>query len=169
MKKTPKISPQDVKLVATDVDGVLTDSGMYFSHRGEELKKFSTRDGMGFGLLRSAGILTAIITSEFSGIVRARAAKMTVDFLFLGEKEKGNAVERLAGMSNIDPGRMAYLGDDINDLPAIRRVGFSAAPADAVSSVKLEVDLVLESKGGCGAFRELADLVLQGQNSAKSG
>ena len=155
--KTP---PPDIKLVATDVDGVLTDSGMYFSHRGEEFKRFSTRDGMGFGLLRNAGIRTAIITSEHSGIVRARAAKLAVDFVYLGAKKKGDTIKRLVVESKIKPEQMAYLGDDINDLPAIRLVGFSAAPSDAVNAVKREVDLVLESKGGYGAFRELADLVL---------
>ena len=150
-----------IKLVLTDNDGVLTDTGVYFSEKGEELKRFSIRDGMGVERLRSlANIETGIITGELSGSVRKRAEKLQIKELFLGAKDKHLLLEDIIKRNNISLENIAFIGDDVNDIELIKLVGLSASPSDAMLDVRNIVDYVCEDKGGHGAFREFAELII---------
>ena len=149
-----------VRLLATDVDGVLTDAGMYYSESGDELKKFNTRDGMGIKLLQAAGLVTAFITREKTAIVERRGQKLAVPEVHQGIDDKLAVLTTLARKYGITLSQIAYIGDDVNDLDALRAVGFSAAPADAMPSVLKSVHYVCKKKGGEGAVREIADLIL---------
>lgn len=158
-----KSSSKNIKLVLSDVDGVLTDAGMYYSENGDELKKFNTRDGMAFQLLREAGIKTGIITSENTNMVANRAKKLKVDYLYQGKKSGGKleSVLDICHLENIGLENVAYIGDDINCYELLVKVGFSACPKDANFKIKqLKGIKVLESKGGEGAVRELVDFLL---------
>ena len=144
----------------SDVDGVLTDSGMYYSEAGDELKKFNTRDGKGFELLRHAGLKTAIITSEDTQIVARRAAKMKIDFLRQGAIDKLPALAEVLEQSGVAPEAVAYIGDDLADLPVMQRVGLAVCPADAVPAVRSAAHYVCAARGGEGVVRECADQLL---------
>ncbi len=149
-------------LVLTDSDGVLTDAGVYYSERGEELKRFSIRDGMGFERLRRAGLSVAIITGESSGSVARRAEKLEARAL-LGVKDKAAYLDRLFAEMGITAAEAAYIGDDVNDLGAMRAIaphGLVGAPADAMPEVAREAHFVSASAGGHGAFREFAEWIL---------
>lgn len=155
-----KASLSDIKVFAMDVDGVLTDAGMYYTEDGNELKKFNTRDGLGIRLLREAGIIPAIITSDRTNIVQRRAQKLGIEYVFQGVENKLSVVESLILKLGIGWDQLAYIGDDVNDLSVIKRAGFSAAPADAVEIVRRSVDYVCDAKGGHGCVREICDLIL---------
>ena len=151
-----------IKLFATDVDGTMTDACMYYAENGIELKKFNFRDGMGFKLLRDAGIKTAIITSEDTQIVKKRAEKLKVDYLSMGTWKKLEFVQNICKDLNISLNEVAYIGDDINDIELLKSVGYKACPHDAVSKVKgIDNITVLQHKGGEGAVREFIELILQ--------
>jgi YrbI family 3-deoxy-D-manno-octulosonate 8-phosphate phosphatase len=149
-----------IRVFATDVDGVLTDAGMYYSESGDEWKKFNTRDGMGIKLLQQAGLLTAFITMEDTKLVTRRAAKLGVPEVHQGVRDKLALLEEMAARHGLSLSEIAYMGDDVNDLQALRAVGFSAAPADAVPAVREAVTYVCRTRGGAGAVREAADLIL---------
>ena len=152
-----------IRLVVSDVDGVLTDAGVYYSAQGEELKRFSMRDGMGVELLRLAGVRTALMTRENSQIVAARAKKLHIESLWAGQLEKGLALPGLVAELGFGPDAVAYMGDDVNDLSALRWVaehGLAVCPADAVPKVRDAAHFVTAARGGHGAFRELCDLIL---------
>ena len=149
-----------LRLVASDVDGCLTDSGMYYSEQGDELKKFSTRDGMGFRLLQEAGFDTAIITLENTKLMARRAKKLKVGELHQGAEDKVSVMECILADKDYGIERVAFLGDDLGDLELLKRVGVSACPADAIPAVRDSVDIVLSAPGGSGAFREFAEMVL---------
>ena len=154
-----------IRLLVSDVDGVLTDAGVYYGAKGEELKRFSMRDGMGVELLRQAGVRTAWLTREQSPIVAARAKKLQVD-LWSGERDKRQALPRLVQELGVDPRAVAYIGDDVNDLEALAWVaeaGLAACPSDAVPQVEAVAHYVTTARGGYGAFRELCDLILSSQ------
>jgi YrbI family 3-deoxy-D-manno-octulosonate 8-phosphate phosphatase len=155
-----------VRLVAMDVDGVLTDAGMYYSESGDELKKFNTRDGMGIKMLQAAGLVTAIITKEKTAIVERRGHKLAVPEVHQGIDDKLAALTSLAKKHGLTLNQVAYIGDDVNDLDALRVVGFSAAPADAMPSVLQTVHYICKKKGGEGAVREVADLILTARNQS---
>ena len=155
-------SINNIKLLLTDVDGVLTDAGMYYSEHGDELKKFNTRDGKAFELLRKAGIKTGIITSEDTKIVKRRSEKVKVDFLFQGITDKLKIASKLCEDLNISLSNVAYIGDDINDLELLKNVGLSAVPADAVNNVRMISNLILNKSGGDGALREFVEIILKG-------
>ena len=144
-----------------DVDGVLTDGSTYYSEKGEVLKKFNTRDGMGIELLRKNGIIPAIITQEDSKIVLKRAEKLKVEEVHMGVKDKLQVIEELARKYSLSLDEIAYIGDDINDLAVLREVGLSFAPSDAIPEVKQVVHQVLSRKGGEGAVREAIEFILQ--------
>lgn len=152
-----------IKLVITDSDGVLTDTGVYYSERGEELKRFSIRDGMGVELLRDAGIVTAIVTGEKSGSVARRAEKLGIK-AYLGIKDKAALLPLVMADAGAGADQVAYIGDDVNDVPIMRAVreqrGLTAAPADAIESVRLEIHHLSPVPGGHGAFRDFADWIL---------
>ena len=160
MKKTLTAKLKKIKLLATDVDGVLTDSGAYYSEDGVELKKFSIRDGLGIVLLRKAGYKVAIVTTENTKIVEKRAQRLQVDDLHQGVFNKLEAIELLLKKYSLDWDEVAFNGDDINDIPVLKKVGFAAAPADATPANKKSVHYVTHSNGGHGCVREVCDLLL---------
>jgi N-acylneuraminate cytidylyltransferase len=149
-----------IELLVTDVDGVLTDAGMYYGPDGEVSKKFNTRDGMGLGRWQQAGFKAAIMTSENTPIVKSRAAKLKIDLLFLGVKDKGKELDSLIKKEGLSLDQVAFIGDDINDLPALEKVGLSACPSDALEVVKKQVHYVCRQKGGGGCVREFIDLLM---------
>lgn len=161
-----KEKAKKVKLLLTDSDGVLTDTGVYYSEKGEEFKRFSIRDGMGVERLRKlAGVESGIITGEESGSVRARAQKLRLIELHEGVKDKLSVVKELASKYSLEPCNIAYIGDDTNDIEVLKYSGLSACPADAVIQIKQIVDYITESKGGFGAFRDFAELIIASRSS----
>lgn len=152
-----------IKLFLSDVDGVMTDAGMYYTESGDEFKKFNTHDGMAFQLLREAGIKTGIITSETTKIVERRALKLKVDYLYQGKQHGGklDAAMEIGKLEGISLKEMAYIGDDLNCLALLSEAGLSACPANAVKKIK-EVQGILQLKrnGGEGAVREFVDWIL---------
>jgi 3-deoxy-D-manno-octulosonate 8-phosphate phosphatase (KDO 8-P phosphatase) len=153
-----------IRLVLSDVDGVLTDAGVYYSAIGEEFKRFSLRDGMGVELLRGAGIQTGLVSRERSPIVLSRARKLELRHVFLGVHDKLAALDGILAQADVPLDAVAYIGDDVNDLGVLERiatVGLTAVPADAMSDVKAIAHLVTEARGGEGAFREFADSIRQ--------
>lgn len=155
---------QKIKLLAMDVDGTLTNAKVYYSKNGEEFKKFSIRDGMGIELLRRNDIMCAIVTSENSQIVIARANKLKIEHLILGSHNKKRDIIDLAKNLNLELDEVAFIGDDVNDIHPMQIVGASACPADSVEEVKKIVDYVCTRNGGNGAVREFCDLILIAQN-----
>lgn len=154
---------QKVKLFITDVDGVLTDAGMYYSEKGDELKKFNTRDGKGLEIIRKRGIKTAIITSEDTKMVANRARKLKVDFLYQGKHNGGKleAIQQICKKEELSLEQVAYIGDDINCFEALSSVGFAACPKDAMAKIKSISGIKqLNKKGGEGVVREFIELLL---------
>jgi len=150
-----------IKLVLTDNDGVLTDTGVYYSDKGEMLKRFSIRDGMGVERLKKIlGIETGIITGELSGSVKKRAEKLNIKELHLGVKDKTFLLEQILKRNKLKAENVAFIGDDVNDIELIKSVGLSASPADAMPDIKNIVNYVCEEKGGHGSFREFAELII---------
>ena len=155
-----------VKLVVSDVDGVLTDAGVYYSARGEEMKRFSMRDGMAVERLREAKIDTAFLTREDSPIVVQRAHKLGVPHTHLGVRDKREFLARWLLTLGVSLAEVAYIGDDVNDLDALRLVaeqGLTGAPSDAVPEVLRAVHFHATLGGGHGAFRQFADLIINSQ------
>lgn len=157
MKVQAKISFPDIKMFLTDSDGCLTDGGMYYSEQGDELKKFNTRDGMGFAILKQKGILTGIITGENVMLVKRRAEKLQLDICKCGIKDKLACVKELCKEYKISLANVAYVGDDINDLELMKLVGYSCCPSDAATTVKEVADYVAQANGGQGVIREVVD------------
>ncbi|MBE7415744.1 MAG: HAD hydrolase family protein [Deltaproteobacteria bacterium] len=152
-----------VRLAIFDVDGVLTDGRIIFDAHGTETKFFDVKDGHGIKLLMRSGIDAAIITARQSKVVQLRADDLGISLVYQGMKDKKAALESISERTGIPPSAMAYMGDDIIDLPVLKRVGFSAAVSDAVQEVKEAVDYVAGKPGGKGAVRELAELILKAQ------
>ncbi len=165
LTETLRSKIRGIKLVALDVDGVLTDGGMYYSESGDEIKKFQARDGMGIKLLQGVGIITAFVTSEQTNLVQRRGNQLKVPEIHQGTFEKKNVLDELCAKYDLNMQQVAFIGDDVNDLDALQHVGFSVAPADAVSVVKEVVDYICERNGGAGAVREMSDLILHVQNA----
>lgn len=155
-----------IKLLATDVDGVLTDGGMYYSEHGDELKKFNTRDGKGIELLRQAGIKVVFITSENAQLVKRRAEKLKVDALYQGVRDKAAVIQELTAKYGIYTQEITYIGDDINDLAALQAVGLGVTVADGLPENKDVADYVTQTRGGEGAVREVAMLILAARANA---
>ena len=154
----------DIKLFATDIDGVWTDGGMYYDNNQNELKKFNTKDSIGGTFLKLLKIPTVIITSEKTEIVIKRAKKLDIIDCLLGIQNKFDACLNLCEKYNLDIKNIAFIGDEINDLELIKNVGLSACPFDAASYIKSEVDWILEKKGGEGVFREFVIKYLKSIN-----
>ncbi len=162
-KKGNGSKPTDhIRLLLTDCDGVLTDSGVYYSAEGEALKRFSARDGMGVERLRAlAGIEVGIITGENSGIVKKRAEKLQISELHLGIKDKVAVLEEILTRRHLLPEQVAYIGDDTNDVGIMQQVGLSACPADATHFAQEVADYACAAPGGYGAFREFAEYLIE--------
>jgi 3-deoxy-D-manno-octulosonate 8-phosphate phosphatase (KDO 8-P phosphatase) len=150
-----------VRLLCVDVDGVLTDAGMYYGPDGEVLKKFNTRDGMGLARVREAGVAVAIISGEDSAIVHARAAKLKIDDVFCGASNKREAIDTLCARHGLTLDEVAFIGDDLNDLPALECVGLPCAVADAAEPVQAVAKYVTTRRGGDGAVRELCEMLIK--------
>ena len=159
-KKQLQSKCKKIKLVITDVDGVLTDGGMYYSEKGELLKKFNTKDGMGVELLHKASIKTVFLTGENSKIVKIRAKKVNADDCHINIKQKEKIFSEICKKFNVKPLNVAYIGDDVNDLKIMSCVGLTACPSDAQKQIKLISDLKCEKEGGKGVFREFANVIL---------
>ncbi|MDH4069433.1 MAG: HAD-IIIA family hydrolase [Ignavibacteria bacterium] len=158
-----------IRLVLTDNDGVLTDTGVYYNEHGEAFKRFSIRDGMGVELLRAAGIETAILTSEVSPSVKRRAEKLRMKHLYLGIKDKGAYLPRILKETRLQASQLAYIGDDVNDLGIINLItpqGLTACPQDGMPVVRRAVHYRCEKPGGNGAFRDFAEWILRLNKSA---
>jgi 3-deoxy-D-manno-octulosonate 8-phosphate phosphatase (KDO 8-P phosphatase) len=152
-----------VRLMAFDVDGVLTDGGLYYSPRGDELKRFSVLDGHGLKMLQRAGIEVAIITARHSPMVALRAENLALAHVFQGVGDKRAALLALREQLGLPAQACGYMGDDIVDLPVLRSCGFSATPANGHAFVKAHVDLTAQASGGHGAVREVCEYILAAQ------
>lgn len=161
MLKNPPQNPHKVKMFLTDCDGCLTDGGMYYSENGDEMKRFHARDGMGFKLLKKRGIITGIITGENRKINQMRAKKLNVDEIFQNVEDKVSVIRHLCQKYDIIPESVAYVGDDINDLEAIKFVGYGCCVADAHEEVKKYANYISNRNGGQGAVREIIDRILE--------
>ncbi len=154
-------SLSQVKLLVLDVDGVLTDGRIIYTDSGEQIKQFTSRDGLGLRLLMDNGILVGIITGRISGALTHRCRNLGIDLIFDGIFNKAEALDRMARKTGIDPSAMAFMGDDLIDLPAMTRAGVAIAVADAVDEVKARADIVTRASGGHGAVREICDAILK--------
>jgi 3-deoxy-D-manno-octulosonate 8-phosphate phosphatase (KDO 8-P phosphatase) len=155
---------ETVKLVVFDVDGVLTDGSIPWQDQGWDAKVFDVKDGFGILLLRRAGLEVGIITGRTSVAVEQRAQELGIRFVVQGTDDKLTSLREIMHRAGVRDEETAYIGDDLNDLGALRRVGFSAAPADAVSEVKTVVELVTRANGGRGCAREVAERILKAQH-----
>lgn len=150
-----------IKLFITDIDGVLTDGGMYYDQKGNEFKRFCTSDSAGIEFLKIIGIPTAIITGEDTEIVRSRAKKLNISYLFMGVKNKYLVARDLCKKLNITMNEVAYIGDDLNDIILLKAVGLSAAPFTAPIYIQKVVNWVIPVKGGEGAYRYFVEQYLK--------
>ncbi len=153
-----------IKLVLTDVDGVLTDGGMYYTADGDVMKKFHTRDGMGATLLWKNSISTIVVTKEKTKMVKAWVDGMKIHKLYDGVNDKKSILDKICRIHRVTPAEVAYIGDDINDVGLLKKVGLAGAPNDCVGEVREICHYVCQAKGGEGAFREFANLILRGKN-----
>lgn len=154
---------RNVRLLALDVDGVLTDGSLYFDQNGNELKAFNTRDGLGIKALQRFGIRTAIITGRSSPVVEQRAKELSIDMVYQGQSDKNACLDRLLNETRLSEEEICYAGDDWVDLPVLGRVGLAVTVADADPLVKSRVHWVTERGGGQGAVREICNLILAAQ------
>lgn len=159
-----KILMAKIKVFLSDVDGVMTDAGMYYTESGDEFKKFNTHDGMGFNLIQKTGVKIGIITTENTKMVERRAAKLRMDYLYQGQAFGGKlgAALDICEKEGISLEEVAYIGDDVNCLELLQSVGLAACPANAVTKIKAIPNIIhLTKSGGEGAVRELIDLILE--------
>jgi YrbI family 3-deoxy-D-manno-octulosonate 8-phosphate phosphatase len=150
-----------IKIVLTDVDGVLTDGGMYYSNKGDVLKKFHARDGMGVTLLKRNGIPTVIVTKEKTMMVKQWAKKMKIEKLYDGVTKKENILDKVCKRFEVSPENIAYIGDDVNDLGLMKKIGFSVVPQDGIKKVIQIADYRCKLNGGEGVLREVVDLIFE--------
>ena len=152
-----------IKLFITDVDGVLTDGQITLGTQHQEWKSFHAQDGLGIALAQKAGIAVAIITGRYSEAVERRAQELNIKFVYQKIKDKRKALQEIMAELDLTRAEIAYIGDDLNDLPILEQAGLRLAVANAVPEVKVRVDYVTEKEGGKGAVREALVLILQAQ------
>ncbi len=150
-----------VSLLIVDIDGVMTDGRLYFDNRGEEYKAFNSLDGHGLRMIQDNGIEVAVITGRQSEIVKHRMADLGVTRIYQGYRQKLPAFEQLLADSGLQPSEVAYMGDDLMDLPVMKRVGLAVSVPNGHHFVREHCDLVTQAMGGRGAVRELCDFLLQ--------
>ncbi|MEO5363352.1 MAG: HAD-IIIA family hydrolase [Magnetococcus sp. DMHC-8] len=153
-----------VRMVALDVDGVLTDGGIFLDGNGMESKRFHVRDGLGIRLLREAGLLVGLVTARHSPAVAQRARELSMTFVHQGIRDKWACLQQELAKARLTPAHCAYMGDDLLDLAVLHRVGLATAPADADGEVRQRAHWVSTAAGGQGAVRELAENLLRTQN-----
>jgi 3-deoxy-D-manno-octulosonate 8-phosphate phosphatase (KDO 8-P phosphatase) len=156
-----------VRALVTDVDGVLTDGGLYYAENGDELKRFDVRDGQGLVLLREAGLVTAIVTRKQTTIVTRRARDLGIAEVHQDVRDKAAALADLLTRQGLAAAAVCYVGDDVGDLPAMRAVGVAVAVADAVPAVRRAAAYVTRARAGHGAIREVCDLILAARHSTR--
>lgn len=152
-----------IELLLLDVDGVMTDGRIIWDANGTEIKFFNVKDGHGIKLVQRAGIQVGIITGRVSPVVDLRAKELGIEILYQGSLRKQESYDEIKRCTGLSDHQIAYMGDDVIDVPVMRRVGFSAAPADALPEVLKVADYVARARGGWGAVRELCDLLLKGR------
>jgi 3-deoxy-D-manno-octulosonate 8-phosphate phosphatase (KDO 8-P phosphatase) len=161
-KAMNKSFPSDIKLMILDVDGVLTDAGMYHSENGDIMKKFNAKDGMGILQLTKTGFQVGIISSGFKGeLVKQRAETLKIQHFYLGREHKLDILNQWCEKLNISLSQVAMIGDDVNDLAVMQKIGFSACPADAATKILEHADYILTKKGGEGCVREFIEDVMK--------
>ncbi len=161
MKNGLRERARKIKLLITDIDGVWTDTGVYYSENGELLKRFSIRDGMGVQRLRElVNVETGIITGENSGAVKKRAEKLGISEVNLNVRDKAGTLREILQRRGLKSEETAYIGDDVNDIDIMMMAGLSACPADAISSVRKIADFLCDNTGGNGAFRDFAEMII---------
>ncbi len=152
-----------VRLLILDVDGIMTDGSIVYDYEGGETKTFNVRDGHGIKLLMMAGLRLALITARSSRAVLRRADELGITLVYQGARDKLSAFEEILGETSLEQGQTAYMGDDIIDIPVLKRAGFSVTVPDAASEVKERVDYITEKRGGRGAVREVVEIILKEQ------
>jgi 3-deoxy-D-manno-octulosonate 8-phosphate phosphatase (KDO 8-P phosphatase) len=163
--KAALVRAKQIRLLLLDVDGVLTDGSLIYSSDGVEAKCFNTQDGLGLRLLQDSGVAVGIITARTSPMVERRAQELRIAHLFQGHQDKLTAFESILKQTGLRPPQIAYMGDDLMDLPILNRVGLSAAPANGVIEICQRVHYTTERSGGFGAVREMCDLILEAQGN----
>lgn len=157
-----------IKLVAFDIDGVMTDGGLHYTDDGGELKTFNVQDGLGLKLMQRAGIELAIVTGRTSGVVAARAADLGIEHVYQGVANKRTTVESLLEKLGLGWPECAFMGDDLIDLPVMTQCGFAIAPANARLIVKERAHIITDASGGRGAVREAIELILAAQGKLEA-
>jgi 3-deoxy-D-manno-octulosonate 8-phosphate phosphatase (KDO 8-P phosphatase) len=153
-----------IKLLLLDVDGVLTDGSIIIDHAGEEIKVFNVRDGVAIKWLQRMGVEVAILSGRHSPALSARAKELGIERVITGKIDKLPSFEKLLEETGLKPEQIAFMGDDLYDLPVLKRAGISACPSDAVKEVKNICDYICAAQGGRGAVREVAELLLKSQD-----
>ena len=153
-----------IKLLLLDVDGVMTDGGIYFSERGDELKRFNIHDGYGIAKLQKSGVKVGILTGRSSQLVARRAQELGISEVHQNLENKMDAYEQCKRNLRVVDREIAYIGDDEPDMPVMKLVGFSACPADAMPVVRRQADFVCKNRGGEGAVREVIELILESRS-----
>jgi 3-deoxy-D-manno-octulosonate 8-phosphate phosphatase (KDO 8-P phosphatase) len=164
VKKNIKEKLEKIKLLILDVDGVMTDGRIIMDNEGKEIKNFNVRDGHGLKVLQRYGIKVAIITGRQSKVVSYRAKDLDIKDVYQKVFNKKDVFEKIMKNLKVSPDEAAYIGDDIIDIPVLRRVGFSVAVADAADVVRKSVDYVARNRGGHGAVREICEMILKAQD-----
>lgn len=164
---TPELKQlaQPIKLAVFDIDGIMTDGRLYFTSLGDEIKAFNVKDGLGLKLLRDTGVEVAIITGRTSELVKRRANDLKIEKLVQGREDKKTALKELLKNENLSPEQVAYMGDDLPDLAAIRYVGLGVTVADGLPLVKQHANLITEKNGGDGAVREFCEWLMLAQGT----
>lgn len=164
MNKKMKEKIKNIKMLMLDVDGVMTDGKIIMDDEGRQLKNFNVRDGHGLKMVQRYGIQVVILTGRKSEVVNHRAKDLDIKEVYQGALNKKEVFLKILQKHNLAASAVAYMGDDIIDIPVLRQVGFSVAVADAVDVVKKNVDYVTKAKGGNGAVREVCEIILQAQD-----
>lgn len=153
-----------IRLLLLDVDGVMTDGGIYFTEKGDEVKKFNIHDGYGIAKLGKSGVRVGILTGRSSELVVRRARELGISDVYQNLEDKLAAYEQIRTRLNLSDQQIAYIGDDEPDLPAMKKAGFAACPANAVAAIRREADYVCRNRGGEGAVREVVDMIVESQS-----
>jgi len=159
---------RQVRLALFDVDGVMTDGRLFISESGESFKAFNILDGLGLKLLKSSGVSTGILTGRSSASVKARASELAIDHLIQGAEDKLGAFSRLRTQLGLEESEVCYMGDDLPDLPVLRRCGLAIVPPNAVQQLREQAHFVTRTSAGHGAVREACELIMQAQGTWES-
>ncbi len=163
----PDLASRSIRIVLTDVDGVMTGGGVYHSEHGDELRRFHSRDGLAFSRLRAAGFRTGIVTGEITELVSRHADVVGADHVHQGVRDKKSIVEAICQSEGIELSQCCYIGDDVDDLAVMTAVGFAACPHDAVEQVRRAAHYVCEHAGGQGCVREVGDLLIRARRNGR--